>query len=117
MIDPNPYRSPETAEPPPPAPRKPPTSNQRSWARMAMGVGCLCIALVLLVISLTTWGMAGNPADTQRLEAIVIWAAGSSAAFVLMGAGMLANRDWLALLGLLLFAICFSVVVVMQSMM
>jgi hypothetical protein len=32
-----------------------------------------------------------------------------------MGAGMLANRDWLALVGLVIFALSFAAVVLLQG--
>jgi hypothetical protein len=112
----NPYRSPETAEKAqvPAAPRPP--ANPKSWARIAMGTGCLCIALVLLAIMLTTWVTGGGPQDAQRLRAVVGWAAASSVSFTLMGAGMLTNRDWLALVGLVFFSLSFAAVVVLQSL-
>ncbi len=113
-MDSNPYRSPQAAEQARVAP-PPPPANQRSWSRVAMGIGCMSIALVLLATTLITWGTAGAPQDAQRLQAMVGWAAGSAVAFTLMGAGMLTNRDWLALIGLVLFALSFAVVVVFQS--
>ena len=115
-MDSNPYRSPEAAEQAR-APAAPPSpANQRSGARIAMGIGCLCIALVLVAITLTTWATSGGPQDAQRLQAVVGWAAASAVSFALMGAGMLTNRDWLALVGLLLFALAFAAVVILQSM-
>jgi hypothetical protein len=83
---------------------------------MAMGVGCLSIALALLTVSLVTGSGVSGPPDAQRVQAIVGWAAASSIAFALMGLGMLANRDWLALVGLMLFALSFAGVVVLQGM-
>ncbi|HVC98664.1 MAG TPA: hypothetical protein VND64_33675 [Pirellulales bacterium] len=115
-MDSNPYRSPEAAERARMTAAPAPPAGRRSWARIAMGVGCLCIALVLLATMLTTWATGGGPQDTQRLRAIVGWAAGSAISFTLMGAGMLANRDWLALVGLVIFSLSFAAVVVLQSM-
>jgi hypothetical protein len=113
-MDLNPYRSPQAAEPVPVA-RRPRPAKGRSWARLAMGVGCLAIALALLTVSLVTSGGSGPP-EVQRMQAIVAWAAASSVAFALMGLGMLAHRDWLALAGLVLFALSFAAVVVVQGL-
>jgi len=114
-MDPNPYRSPQADEMTRNRASVPSKGKRRSWARIAMGTGCLCIALVLLATMFTTWATGGGPQDTQRLQAIIGWAAASAVSFMLMGTGMLTNRDWMALVGLVLFSLSFAAVVVLQS--
>ncbi len=87
----NPYQAPLTSE-------HAAESRPRSrWVRLALGGCCFLIALGILALSLTA------PQHIQRQ--VSFWLvmgtlAGSSA---LMGVGMFAGRDQLALLGFILF--------------
>lgn len=100
-MDINPYQAPRADTPAD-------IMRQRLWLRPTLGVCCFGITLLLLALGFI---LTAHGAEHIETWSVIGTLAASS---ILMGAGMLARRDKLALGGWVLFSIPFAAAIVIR---
>lgn len=98
----NPYQAPLTSE------YAAESRPRRRWVRLALGGCCFLIALGLLALCLT------GPADIQRQVPFWLVMGTLAGSLALMGVGMFAGRDRLAVVGFIVFILPLGAAVIVR---